>query len=95
MNPETETMIDASWLQYGVPSANHASSLSNYLNGHGVVAMATSNEVTVPVDGPQACADVYGLYQNWKRWWDNPIRPESELYGLPLYTKEACRQHVE
>lgn len=75
-----------------VESADHAVSLAEYLNQHGVLAFKDTNDsVVVPVE--YATEDQAGekerviaqLTATWKMFWEHS---DKGLFGLPIYVKD-------
>jgi hypothetical protein len=80
-----ESEVSVFYMTLPTDSADHAVSLTEYLNQHGIVAARDGTEmVTCPLEDPSLVSDVYNLHQSWKRFWQYS---DSGLFGLPVYSK--------
>lgn len=74
------------FLVIATPGGNHAESLANYINGHGLEAIAADNEVTCPFECDCDVQMINDLASTWTRWW---AHRDEELYALPLFQKDG------
>ena len=65
-------------------NADEAVSFAEYLNGHGVLAVAEGNEVTCPLE-TGAHERIGLLKQTWQMRWEHF---DSTLLGLPIFHRE-------
>ena len=77
--------ISVFYMTLPTDSADQATSLTEYLNQHGIPAAREGTEmVTCPMENPSMAAEVYNLHRGWKRFWEYS---DSGLFGLPVYQK--------
>lgn len=85
---ERSVCVETSGIDYQIVMTNNADeaiSLSEYLNGHGILAIAEGSEVTVPLASPETNEHVGLLKRTWKMRWDHF---DSGLFGVPIYSKD-------
>lgn len=66
-------------------NADEAVSFAEYLNGHGVMAVAEGNEVTCPLESDITHDRIGLLKTTWRMRWDHF---DSTLLGLPLFNRD-------
>lgn len=66
-------------------NADEAVSLADYLNGHGVLAVAEGNEVTCPLETDTTYDKIGLLKMTWRMRWDHF---DSTLLGLPIFHQD-------
>lgn len=73
MKSESENAVDGTGVYYltlPVESSDQATSLSNYLNAHGVEAVSEGVDgVTCPITEPELAVDIHQLCKSWRRFW--------------------------
>ena len=76
--------IKVKYLTLPTDGDDEAISLSDYLNQHGVFAVAEKNEVICPLENPNCYPTVERLCATWPSFWEHS---DSGLFGLPMYVK--------
>ena len=80
-----DTGVDVFYLTYPLPDADHAISLTEYLNQHGITAVREDTHMVVcPLTDPTDIDAVHLLRKTWERFWEYS---DSTLFGLPVYFK--------
>ena len=76
---------DVFYLTLPTPDADHAISLAEYLNQHGVFAnREDAHMVVCAFTDPTKTSVVHTLRKTWQMFWDHS---DSTLFGLPVYYK--------
>lgn len=77
---------DLFYVAYELPSEEQAESLQSYFVSHGVQALNSETEVSVPLTNPSRVTYIYQLRQSWNDYWRNHM---STLFDLPVYVKDS------
>ena len=81
-----ENTTEVYYLTLPVESADQATSLTNYLNAHGIEAVSDDGGVTCPLSEAKTVATIHQLHTSWKLFWQHS---DAEVFGLSVYVKPA------
>jgi len=86
MMSDSENTTEVYYLTLPVESPDQATSLTNYLNAHGIEAVSEDTGVTSPIGEAAAVAVIRQLHVSWKLFWKHS---DAEVFGLSVYVKPA------
>src|SRR6516225_11935893 len=86
MMSDSENTTEVYYLTLPVESPDQVTSLTNYLNAHGIEAVSEDTGVTSPIGEAAAVAVIRQLHVSWKLFWKHA---DAEVFGLSVYVKPA------
>ena len=81
-----KSTLEIFYLTLPVDGPDQALSLSEYLNQHGILAVAEDNSVVCHMTDPDGATLVHQLGRSWVLYWEHS---DSGLFGLPMMVKSS------